>query len=215
MVTDIFAVIADRTRRDILDTLRTGDKAVGELVEALEASQPTVSKHLKVLRDAGLVTTRAQGQKRFYALRLEPLGEVGGWIAGLGTTPGSPAAAPGSPAALAGTNGEAPVAEKAAVAAAEVSVAVASTTVDAPAPAAATDEPGLPAAVVREQPSDGLPLHEEAATVAVPGEAVSVPVVPDESRPAQLQRTVERTVERAAARATELMANLPKFGRRK
>ncbi|NUP73766.1 MAG: winged helix-turn-helix transcriptional regulator [Sinomonas sp.] len=83
MVTDIFAVIADHTRRDILRELRGGDKAVGELVEALDASQPTVSKHLKVLRDAGLVTTRAQGQKRYYALRLEPLAEVGGWLTSL------------------------------------------------------------------------------------------------------------------------------------
>ncbi len=89
-MTDIFAVIADHTRRDILRELRAGDKAVGELVEALDASQPTVSKHLKVLRDAGLVTTRAQGQKRYYALRLEPLAEVGGWLTSLRTTAGSP-----------------------------------------------------------------------------------------------------------------------------
>ncbi|MCH6469078.1 ArsR/SmtB family transcription factor [Sinomonas terrae] len=86
MMTDIFAVIADHTRRAILRELRAGDKAVGELVEALDASQPTVSKHLKVLRDAGLVTTRAQGQKRYYALRLEPLAEVGGWLTSLRTT---------------------------------------------------------------------------------------------------------------------------------
>ncbi len=85
-MTDIFAVIADHTRRDILRELCAGDKAVGELVEALDASQPTVSKHLKVLRDAGLVTTRAQGQKRYYALRLEPLAEVGGWLTSLWTT---------------------------------------------------------------------------------------------------------------------------------
>ncbi len=88
-MTDIFAVIADHTRRDILRELRAGDKAVGELVEALDASQPTVSKHLKVLRDAGLVTTRAQGQKRYYALRLEPLAEVGGWLTSLRTAAGS------------------------------------------------------------------------------------------------------------------------------
>ena len=99
MVTDIFAVIADHTRRDILRELRAGDKAVGELVEALDASQPTVSKHLKVLRDAGLVTTRAQGQKRYYALRLEPLAEVGGWLTSLRTTAGSHLEGAAAPAA--------------------------------------------------------------------------------------------------------------------
>lgn len=182
MVTDIFAVIADRTRRDILDTLRTGDKAVGELVEALSASQPTVSKHLKVLRDAGLVSTRAQGQKRFYALRLEPLDEVGGWLAGLRTTAPSPAPAAAPPAA----------GEQAAAAAAPVQ-----------------DEtpPALPAA---PSPRSG----EEAALVpaaVVPGPTERLEARPEGSRPAQIQRTVER----AAARATELMANLPKFGRRK
>ncbi|MDQ0259014.1 helix-turn-helix transcriptional regulator [Sinomonas atrocyanea] len=176
MVTDIFAVIADRTRRDILDTLRTGDKAVGELVEALAASQPTVSKHLKVLRDAGLVTTRAQGQKRFYALRLEPLDEVGGWLAGLRTTAPSPAAAAVPPAAAAGpVPAEAPPVE----------------------PAAPGPRPGEEAALV------------PAAVVPAPAERLEAR--PEGSRPAQIQRTVER----AAARATELMANLPKFGRRK
>ncbi|MEA5453775.1 metalloregulator ArsR/SmtB family transcription factor [Sinomonas sp. JGH33] len=102
MVTDIFAVIADQTRRDILQELRGGDKAVGELVEALDASQPTVSKHLKVLRDAGLVTTRAQGQKRFYGLRLEPLAEVGGWLTSLRTTAPPAVEIVGAPAAVAG-----------------------------------------------------------------------------------------------------------------
>lgn len=182
MVTDIFAVIADRTRRDILDTLRSGDKAVGELVEALAASQPTVSKHLKVLRDAGLVSTRAQGQKRFYALRLEPLDEVGGWLAGLRTTAPSPAAAAGPPTAV----------EQAAPTAG---------------PAQAEEPPGRPAA---PSPRSG----EEAALVpaaVVPGPAERLETRPEGSRPAQIQRTVER----AAARATELMANLPKFGRRK
>jgi DNA-binding transcriptional ArsR family regulator len=65
-IDDVFAVIAESTRRQILENLRDGDKAVGELVIELQVSQPTVSKHLKVLREAGLVTMRAQGQKRFY-----------------------------------------------------------------------------------------------------------------------------------------------------
>ncbi len=81
MVTDdVFAVIAEATRRDILVSLRSGDKAVGELVEELAASQPTISKHLKVLREADLVSMRAQGQKRFYALNTKPLAGVASWL---------------------------------------------------------------------------------------------------------------------------------------
>src|SRR5919106_5195965 len=81
MVTDdVFAVIAEATRRDILTSLRSGDKAVGELVEELAASQPTISKHLKVLREAQLVTMRAQGQKRYYALNPKPLADVASWL---------------------------------------------------------------------------------------------------------------------------------------
>src|SRR3954464_13600181 len=75
-IDDVFAVIAEGTRRDILGSLRSGDKAVGELVEELDVSQPTVSKHLKVLREAGLVSMRAQGQKRFYSLVAAPLEAV-------------------------------------------------------------------------------------------------------------------------------------------
>ncbi|WP_323959281.1 metalloregulator ArsR/SmtB family transcription factor [Arthrobacter sp. JZ12] len=81
VVDDVFAVIAEPTRRHILVSLRDGDKAVGELVQQLEVSQPTVSKHLKVLREAGLVSMRAQGQKRFYSLNAEPLEGVASWLA--------------------------------------------------------------------------------------------------------------------------------------
>jgi DNA-binding transcriptional ArsR family regulator len=81
MVTDdVFAVIAEATRRDILVSLQAGDKAVGELVEELAASQPTISKHLKVLREADLVSMRAQGQKRYYALNPKPLAGVASWL---------------------------------------------------------------------------------------------------------------------------------------
>ncbi|KNC20304.1 hypothetical protein AC792_01400 [Arthrobacter sp. RIT-PI-e] len=79
---DVFAVIAEGTRRQILENLRGGDKAVGELVLELGVSQPTVSKHLKVLREAGLVMMRAQGQKRFYSLEAGPLGVIQGWLSG-------------------------------------------------------------------------------------------------------------------------------------
>lgn len=80
VIDDVFAVIAEGTRRAILGSLRSGDKAVGELVDELAVSQPTVSKHLKVLREAGLVEMRAQGQKRFYSLNTEPLREIALWM---------------------------------------------------------------------------------------------------------------------------------------
>ena len=77
---DVFAVIAEGTRREILGALRTGDKSVGTLVEELEVSQPTVSKHLKVLREAGLVSMRAEGQRRYYSLQAAPLEEIALWL---------------------------------------------------------------------------------------------------------------------------------------
>lgn len=80
MATDLFFVISDPTRRNLLQELGAGERSVGELVDAVGVSQPTVSKHLKVLRDAGLAHTRVQGQKRFYTLIPEPLGEVVDWL---------------------------------------------------------------------------------------------------------------------------------------
>lgn len=75
---DIFGVIADATRRDILQVLlekhlQEAEISVSEIVAQLEISQPTVSKHLKVLREAELVTVREEGQHRFYSLDPEPL----------------------------------------------------------------------------------------------------------------------------------------------
>lgn len=75
---DIFGVIADGTRRDILRVLlerhqQGAEASVSEIVAQLEISQPTVSKHLKVLREAELVTVREEGQHRFYSLDPEPL----------------------------------------------------------------------------------------------------------------------------------------------
>lgn len=77
---DLYHVIADPTRRQLLSELAAGEHAVGDLVEALGVSQPTVSKHLRVLREAELVSIRAQGQKRFYSLEPEGLREVLDWI---------------------------------------------------------------------------------------------------------------------------------------
>lgn len=92
MTDDVFAVIAEATRRDILVSLRSGDKAVGELVEELAASQPTISKHLKVLREADLVSMRAQGQKRYYALNPKPLAGVATWLETFDVGPSAAAA---------------------------------------------------------------------------------------------------------------------------
>jgi DNA-binding transcriptional ArsR family regulator len=76
-----FAVLAEPTRRDILDLLRDGERPVGDLVDRLRMSQPAVSKHLRVLRDAGLVDVRADAQRRLYRLRPAPLAEIDEWLA--------------------------------------------------------------------------------------------------------------------------------------
>ena len=76
-----YSALAEPHRRQILDLLREGERPAGELVERLTLSQPGVSKHLKVLREAGLVTARADGKRRLYALRAEPLAEVDAWLA--------------------------------------------------------------------------------------------------------------------------------------
>ena len=83
---DIFDVIADGTRRDILrlllDRASAGERgtSVSHIVHELGASQPTVSKHLKVLRDAHLVSVREEGQHRYYSLSSAPLDEVDDWL---------------------------------------------------------------------------------------------------------------------------------------
>ena len=75
-----YAALAEPHRRQILDLLRDGERPAGELVKPLELSQPGVSKHLKVLRRAALVVVRADGKRRLYALRPEPLAEVDQWL---------------------------------------------------------------------------------------------------------------------------------------
>jgi DNA-binding transcriptional ArsR family regulator len=74
-------VIAEPRRQAILDLLREGELPVGELVERLGMSQPLVSKHLRVLKDAGLVQARVDAQRRLYRIRPEPLAEVDEWLA--------------------------------------------------------------------------------------------------------------------------------------
>jgi ArsR family transcriptional regulator len=80
---DIFDVLADGTRRELLTRLqhRAAEVSVSELVTELGISQPTVSKHLKVLRDHGLVTVREEGQHRYYRLDTAPFAELEDWLA--------------------------------------------------------------------------------------------------------------------------------------
>jgi DNA-binding transcriptional ArsR family regulator len=78
---ELLAVLVEPTRRQILDLLLTGPRSVGELVADLDATQPTTSKHLRVLREAGLVHVHPDAQRRVYALRPEPLAELDAWLA--------------------------------------------------------------------------------------------------------------------------------------
>jgi DNA-binding transcriptional ArsR family regulator len=80
LVSTTFAVVAEPTRRRILDLLRDRARSVGELVDQLGLSQPGVSKHLRVLREAGLVGVRRDAQRRWYELRSEPLTEIDEWL---------------------------------------------------------------------------------------------------------------------------------------
>jgi DNA-binding transcriptional ArsR family regulator len=192
MVTDdVFAVIAESTRRDILTSLRSGDKAVGELVEELAASQPTISKHLKVLREAQLVSMRAQGQKRYYALNRKPLEGIASWLETFDVGSAAPARkSPAASASIPDAGSEAP-------------------------PAPARREDVTADAVAAEAVSAGVLAPDGAdlsPAVVIPG-GTTAPLS-DDSVPQQIGRTVGR----AATKAADLLANLPtlpKFGRKK
>ncbi|MFI5085773.1 MAG: ArsR/SmtB family transcription factor [Actinomycetales bacterium] len=175
VIEDVFAVIAEQTRRDILASLGEGDKAVGQLVEELGASQPTVSKHLRVLREAQLVSMRAQGQQRFYSLNPGPLRSVHAWLESFD---GVVAASPDTGAALGSATPPDTGSD------------------DAPVP---VPGPGVPE-----------PAHPRGAAV-VPATAPDLRPGDDGSVP----QHIGRTVGRAAKGAADLLANLPKFGRRR
>src|SRR3954452_20657952 len=81
MLLGVFEVVAEPTRRRILDLLRVEEQPVGDVVRALGLSQPAVSKHLRVLREAGLVDVRVDAQRRLYRVRPEPLQEIDEWLA--------------------------------------------------------------------------------------------------------------------------------------
>jgi DNA-binding transcriptional ArsR family regulator len=80
-VTDPFSILAEPNRRRILEVLRQGERPVGELVEALGMRQPAVSKHLRVLRDAGVVAARVDAQRRLYRIEPGPLRALDVWLA--------------------------------------------------------------------------------------------------------------------------------------
>lgn len=77
---DAFTALADPTRRRIIEALATGETSFGELADKFEMSRPAVSQHLKVLKNAGIVTSRADAQRRIYRLNGDSLDEVDAWL---------------------------------------------------------------------------------------------------------------------------------------
>jgi len=77
---DTFIALADPTRRQIIESLAAGETSFGTLADQFEMSRPAVSQHLKVLRDAGIVTSRADAQRRIYRLSDDGLDEVDAWL---------------------------------------------------------------------------------------------------------------------------------------
>jgi DNA-binding transcriptional ArsR family regulator len=75
-----FTIVAEPNRRAILSLLLASEHSVGEIERELRLAQPTVSKHLRVLREAGFVESRIEAQQRFYRLRPEPLREIDEWL---------------------------------------------------------------------------------------------------------------------------------------
>ena len=78
---NVFGALADPTRAEIVEALATRGRTAGEIVELFPISQPSVSRHLRVLREAGLVSVEPQGRKRVYRLDPAPLRELDGWLA--------------------------------------------------------------------------------------------------------------------------------------
>jgi DNA-binding transcriptional ArsR family regulator len=78
--TDAFNAVAEPRRREILDVLNTGELSVNEIVRVVELSQPLVSKHLKVLKEVGLVRSRAAGRRRLYRLEARALQPIHDWV---------------------------------------------------------------------------------------------------------------------------------------
>ncbi|MDN3482667.1 metalloregulator ArsR/SmtB family transcription factor [Arthrobacter sp. APC 3897] len=170
VIDDVFAVIAEGTRRELLGALRSGDKSVGTLVEELEVSQPTVSKHLKVLREAGLVSMRAEGQKRYYSLQTAPMEEIVLWLRAF-DLPSLSAASTADPRLASITAGTA---------------------------AAAPSRQGRPLFTGRPSASDPRSAAAASAAALEPGSAEGAPAGVDPALAPHLGRTVGRAAERAA-----------------
>ena len=79
---DVFQILADPTRRRLVEALRTGERSVGELVDLVDIGQPGVSRQLAILLDARFVVVRPDGRRRLYALRPEPFRELDEWMSG-------------------------------------------------------------------------------------------------------------------------------------
>lgn len=79
---DVFQVLADPTRRRIVDALRSGERSVGDLVKVVDIGQPGVSRQLAILEEANFVVVRPEGRRRLYALRPEPFRELSEFVAG-------------------------------------------------------------------------------------------------------------------------------------
>lgn len=80
MFMDRFVALADPTRREIIESLATGERSFGELAERFDMSRPAVSQHLRILRETGLVAVRAEAQRRFYSLDASGLDEIDAWF---------------------------------------------------------------------------------------------------------------------------------------
>ncbi len=234
VVEKVFAVIAESTRRDLLEALAQESKSVGQLVDELGVSQPTVSKHLRVLREAGVVTMRAQGQKRYYLINTEPLALVSTWLETLGAT-GAARAASTTVGAVASAVGSVPAAapvvkvrpaataSPAVPAAAVPTAAVVSAPVVAPEPArqlvpaaAGTDSHMSDSAVAASHVTDSEQLRN--ATAVVPFDSVHSGVAQPNEYEGGVPGQISRSMGRAANKAADLLANLPAlpaFKRRK
>ena len=79
---DVFQILADPTRRRLVDALRAGERSVSQLVDAVDIGQPGVSRQLAILQDARFVVVRPEGRRRLYALRPEPFRELDEWMMG-------------------------------------------------------------------------------------------------------------------------------------
>jgi DNA-binding transcriptional ArsR family regulator len=80
MAAGVFAVLADATRRRLVEALGDGERSVNDLVSEVDIEQPGVSRHLRILHEAGFVSVRADGQRRLYSLRPEPFEELEAWM---------------------------------------------------------------------------------------------------------------------------------------